>query len=272
MNINKLDKEAVISAYDAEDWGSLPNFAGNFINFGYWQNILAQKDTRPLTLGERIQSSYDMYKKIADYLNISPSDTVLEVGSGRGVGTVYIAKTYHPKNIVGIDMTPSQIKTALKITSQNILHDFNIQFLCLDAEGSNIGTDLFDKIYSIEIFQHILSIDKALLNIYNALKKNGTLVISTYFLTEQKNDEEIKKLFPLAQTKQEYPISIDELYESLNENLFKDIEIIKIGDAVFHGYEKWITQERVDTSLSHRYYDNYCTGDLDYYVIKATKR
>lgn len=271
MNIKKLNKSAIINAYHNEDWGSLPNFAGNFINFGYWKDILSENENRELALSERIQSSCDMYKKIADSLNISPHDTVLEIGCGRGIGTVYVAKRYKPQKSVGIDMNPNQIKTAEKITSATLLNALNVEFRCLDIEIEDIGSNLFDKIYSIEIFQHILSIDNALQNTFNALKKNGAVVITTFFLTKSLDHEQIRQLFPLTQTEQEYPVPIQEVEALFKKNGFKNIEITAIGDAVFHGYEKWITQERVDTSISHAYYANYRAGYLDYYEIKATK-
>ncbi len=271
MSNKKLNKSAIISAYHDEDWGSLPNFAGNFINFGYWKDILSENQNRELTLSERIQSSCDMYKKIANNLKISHQDTVLEIGCGRGIGAVYVAKRYKPENLLGIDMNPNQIKIAEKITSTTLLHALNVQFRCLDIEIENIGSNLFDKVYSIEIFQHILSIDNALKNVYNALKKNGIIVITTFFLTKPLDHDRIRQLFPLTQTEQEYPVPIQEVEALLKKNGFKNIEITAIGDAVFHGYEKWITQERVDTPISHAYYANYCSGYLDYYEIKATK-
>ena len=65
--IPKTVESKVIQAYGQDHWGALPIFAGNFINFGYWEGINIHKT---ISLKERIQSSLTLYLKLAEKLQI----------------------------------------------------------------------------------------------------------------------------------------------------------------------------------------------------------
>jgi cyclopropane fatty-acyl-phospholipid synthase-like methyltransferase len=98
----------VKKAYGRRDgnWGDLPIFQGDYINFGYWAAISQRiKFTRE----DRIKSSAALYKYVIDALRISKNDTVLELGCGRAVGMLDTIEYIDLKTLIGVDITPAQI-------------------------------------------------------------------------------------------------------------------------------------------------------------------
>jgi ubiquinone/menaquinone biosynthesis C-methylase UbiE len=92
-----------------ENWGDLPVFRGDYINFGYWKDISVGEE---ITVENRIKSSAALYKYVIDNLHVSIGDTVLELGCGRAMGMLDAVEYMDMSKIIGIDFSRPQIERA----------------------------------------------------------------------------------------------------------------------------------------------------------------
>src|SRR5436190_24338965 len=83
-------------------------------------------------------------------MNVGPSDSVLDLGCGSGWATRLVAQRFHPRKIVGIDISDEMVRRAEE-QSKGIP---NIEFLQGAAEEIPAVDDSFDKIFSIESFYY----------------------------------------------------------------------------------------------------------------------
>ena len=133
------------------------------------------------------ESLAEKYDKISKYqyinglalvnkLNISARHQVLDVGCGTGRLTLKLASKVD--HIIGIDPSPQRIEVAhRKLTRMN--HE-NITFeLGSSDDIGRYGEDVFDVVYMNAVFHWINDKEKALNNIYRALKPGGKLGICT---------------------------------------------------------------------------------------------
>lgn len=256
-------------AYGTEKWGELPNFPCGFINYGYWKDILSYNDDKIISYEERVNASKALYDKVVEKLLILPSDIVLEVGSGTGVGANHVAMTSKPLKLIGIDVTENQVEISRLLQQFNIFIRDGLEFLKSDA--STFSASQVDKIYSVEVFQHLDRLDFSMKNLFNILNNNGRISIATFFLNQNISEKEKKALFPLVCREQEYLVTADSVVDLMSDIGFKNISKERLGSHVFHGYQKWIEQCKVKTDCSFVYDRCYRESIIDYFLISADK-
>jgi ubiquinone/menaquinone biosynthesis C-methylase UbiE len=83
-------------------------------------------------------------------MDVQPTDRVLDLGCGSGWATRLVAERFHPKKIVGIDISDQMVRRAAE-QSQGIA---NIEFKQGAAEGIPSPDASVDKIFSIESFYY----------------------------------------------------------------------------------------------------------------------
>lgn len=255
--------------YGPEDLGMLSNFQGGYINFGYWESILL-KDNKKISVEERIKSSEALYDLIFNLCQFEKDDDVLEIGCGRGLGCAAVATKYQPNKIVGIDITAEQIERANKLHKEILRLSPSLSFVVCACENLKFPKDYFNKIFSVEAAQHFLSIDDFASEAERVLKPNGQLVFATHFSTSQHGLEQMQKQDLIVKEGIDRLVPIQSVLTSLKKAGFANIESHTIGENVFEGYEKWISQIDCKTPWSHNIYKSYTKGYLDYYVILAS--
>ncbi|MGH3863844.1 hypothetical protein [Actinokineospora sp.] len=87
--------------YGEDDLSSLPVFAGGFINFGFWQDLAADQ---PITVEQRVESQFALYRLVFERLGVGERDAVLEIGSGTGVGAAWAFTEFGPRELHGVDL------------------------------------------------------------------------------------------------------------------------------------------------------------------------
>ncbi len=109
-NINKKQIK-IENAYGFHpgNWGDLAIFQGDYINFGYWKDILGGEK---ITVQDRVRSSAALYGYVINNLHVSIGDTVLELGCGRAVGILDAVEYMDASKIIGIDFSRAQIERA----------------------------------------------------------------------------------------------------------------------------------------------------------------
>jgi len=113
--------------------------------------------------------------------NLQPLDIkgkYLEVGAGPGVLTVEIARTYPEVEITALELLPDMVTVGREYVAENKL-DNRIKFVVGDVEDEKLIHSLgeFDLVYSTYSLHHWNNPDKAVVNLYSAVKKGGMLYI-----------------------------------------------------------------------------------------------
>jgi ubiquinone/menaquinone biosynthesis C-methylase UbiE len=98
---------------------------------------------------------------------------VLEVGSGRGGGSNYIARNFHPKSMTGMDLASH----AVDLCNKNLVYP-NLTFISGNAESMPIESNSKDVIINIESCHAYGSVDNFLAEAHRVLRPGGYLLLS----------------------------------------------------------------------------------------------
>jgi ubiquinone/menaquinone biosynthesis C-methylase UbiE len=118
-------------------------------------------------------------EKLLAYLDMNPKFQLLEIGSGAGAVSIYLAEK-HKVKITGTDIDSEQINIA-KEKSKKIK---NVTFLEADAVNLPFKNQHFDVILSINVLHHISNWMGALKEITRVLKKDGYLILVELLFTK----------------------------------------------------------------------------------------
>ena len=109
-------------------------------------------------------------KKVINYLNIKKNSRILDIGCGTGNFLSILEKKNKNLKLYGIDISKEMLKIAeTRLKSSTLLIN--------SAEEIKFKNE-FDYVFSTEAFHHFSNQEKAVKNFYNALKKNGKLIIA----------------------------------------------------------------------------------------------
>lgn len=259
----------ILQTYDNNNLGSKPAFEGEYINFGYWKDIKAKDDGR-ISLEDRNKASNNLYQILVNKMNILPGSSILEVGCGKGYGSVYIATHLSPSLITCVDISQSQIDNA-KINHENIIKKFpQLQFEVGKADSIKQNSGSYDYIYSVEAAQHFPSIENFAKEALRLLKPGGKLAITSHFSSNTEGYEVAKKYLPTVASGTDRMIPIDQVRKAFQKEGFQEVVFESIGEDVFEGFDLWLSQIE-DESWGRDIYKLYKDKYIDYYILVLKK-
>ncbi len=123
-----------------------------------------------------VVSFWHIRKEIQSFAKGKPKSIhVLDVGSGFGQYTYYLAQKRPDWNIYGIDISPNEV---CECNNYFRAQGFErVLFKCEDVEQFS-KTDAFEMVMAINVLEYVEKDDCVLSNIYNSLKKGGMALIS----------------------------------------------------------------------------------------------
>lgn len=107
------------------------------------------------------------------YLDIKPSDKVLDAGCGEGFYVMLLDQLYGCQ-VVGLDNDPGILERAKKWVGEKE----GIKFIVGDVTKLLFANESFDKVILSEVLEHIPGDRQALSEIYRVLKPGGVLGIT----------------------------------------------------------------------------------------------
>lgn len=115
-------------------------------------------------------------KELADALDVSASDHILDIGSGIGGPARYLAHRFRCR-VTGIDLTSDFCEIARQLTSRLGLEE-RVEFEQGDALSMPFADASFDGAYSMNVSMNIENKSRLYEEIYRVLRPGGWLVLS----------------------------------------------------------------------------------------------
>lgn len=154
----------------------------------WWYNLLANSYQKPDL--QFMNYGFDDFNSELQPLNLSPEDEdnryyiqlyqyvssatnlegkkVLEVGCGRGAGAFFLAKTFFPQEMIGVDLASENITLANKFYRLP-----NLAYLQGDSENLPFPDHTFDVVINVESSHCYGSMTKFMQEVARVLKPNG---------------------------------------------------------------------------------------------------
>ena len=144
-----------------------PNPEFQFMNYGYDKDgFHPELDS----LDEKERFSIQLYHHVATLVDLK-GKFVLEVGSGRGGGTAYVAQNLYPEHITGIDIS----ETAVELCN-SIYNIDNMNFVIGDSENIPFDNEQFDAVINVESSHCYGSMQSFLGETFRILKPGGAFL------------------------------------------------------------------------------------------------
>lgn len=137
-----------------------------FRNVGYWKG-------KPATLDD---ASEALAHVAAERLDLGPQDRLLDVGFGYGDQDMYWMEHFKPREIVGINITHSQIDHARRRVAERGMSD-RIQYQLASATEMPFEANSFDKVVALECAFHFQTRLDFFREAYRVLRPGGRLVL-----------------------------------------------------------------------------------------------
>jgi SAM-dependent methyltransferase len=144
----------------------VPTDRWTLMNYGF-----APADEPPLSLDERDEPerlSIQLYVRVARPADLAGAE-VLEVGSGRGGGASYLARSRHPARYTGIDFSPQ----AAAFCAERHRDVENLRFTIGDAEHLPFPDTAFDAVINVESSHCYGNVPQFFAEVHRVLRPGG---------------------------------------------------------------------------------------------------
>lgn len=118
---------------------------------------------------------YGQAKLVREYIAQTGAKRVLELGSGKGFNSIYLAKAISESRFTGIDLTPDHVAIAEKKRQEVRVN--NAHFLVGNFQNLPFDSEEFDLIFEVESICHADDMSQALSEAYRVLRPGGLFVL-----------------------------------------------------------------------------------------------
>ncbi len=241
--------------------------------------------------------SKEDYKRQPEYIEEiirkNSCKRILELGSGNGYNSIWLANNNPDVQFSGIDLTPLHIRYS-KNRSKNIT---NLQFIESDFEDIHLQGNSYDLIFAVESICHAHDLVEVLKNMFRMLNEGGTIVIFDGFRRQDPDDLELDLCTVTKLVEKSMAVgngrTISQFMKALVAAGFKDIVIedfsenimpnlLKLQSTALHFYKNLHRAKFIKTLLPFRLVQNAIAGLLmpftveqkiqGYYRIAAKRR
>jgi ubiquinone/menaquinone biosynthesis C-methylase UbiE len=243
--------EFLANSYQKSDW--------QFMNYGFAD---LNSELKPLNLtSEEEENRYfiQLYQYVTSATNLE-GKKVLEVGSGRGGGASFMAKTFKPEQIIGVDFSEQNTQLA------NKLYNFpNLLYKQGDSENLPFDNDTFDVIINVESSHCYGSMTKFVQEVKRVLKLGG--IFSWVDLRPAGELENLEKSFAKSGLKQ---IKKD----NITSNVVKALELVNESkqDLININVPKFLRQAFQEFAgvKDSKIYNGFVNGEMIYlsYILE----
>lgn len=134
-----------------------------------------------------------LIKKLANLLEITANDKILDVGCGMGGSSLYLAQNYQAE-VTGITLSPKQVGIATQQSQE--MNIKNVSFIVEDAlDLKSMPNDSFDIVWSLESCEQFFDKNLFLQEAYRVLKPGGKLMLATWCSSEEEYSGKFAKKY-----------------------------------------------------------------------------
>jgi ubiquinone/menaquinone biosynthesis C-methylase UbiE len=147
---------------------SLENYLNErtlYFNVGYWKNGETNLD----------DASEGLVRLAGESLDLNPRDRLLDVGFGYGDQDLYLTEHFKPREIVGLNITRSQLEVAQRRVAEQGLSD-RIRYQLDSATNMPFEAGSFDKVMALECAFHFETRVDFFREAFRVLRPGGRLV------------------------------------------------------------------------------------------------
>lgn len=270
MTESQEQRQALRDAmYGENDLSALSLFSGNFINYGYWDNVDLNS---PLTEADRTRSQADLYREVVARLGPTARGDIAEIGCGIGVGAALVLEEFEPRRLHGLDLSAAQLRRAEAVNASVMrAHPSRLEFRQGSAMDLPWGPGSFDGIYSVEAAQHFEDLAMFAVQLYRALRPEGRISVATFFTPDNGSAEELATLLETVASGVDYVRPVDVFTTELSDAGFREVSAQPIGAQVWAGLDAWIAGTEYAKTWGRNWYTGYKNGWMDYYIVTAVK-
>jgi ubiquinone/menaquinone biosynthesis C-methylase UbiE len=182
---------------------------------------------------------YGQAKIVQEHIDELHPQRVLELGSGKGFNTIYLAKQNEDVKFIGIDITPRHVAFA-RDTSQGIA---NLHFELGNFQALPFENESFDLVFEVESVCHASDMSKTLSEIYRVLKPCGRFISFDGFRKTgfDQFDDETKLAARLTEVAMaiSHPWVIDDWLQLTQETGFEILSVNDLSEAIMPNLVKF---------------------------------
>jgi ubiquinone/menaquinone biosynthesis C-methylase UbiE len=168
-----------------------------FMNYGYASSGATGPDLDPADEPDRL--CIQLYDRVITPANVADKK-LLEVGSGRGGGSSYIARYLKPAHITGIDFSAQAVQFSTKRHQQE-----KLTFAEGDAESLPFPDNSFDAVLNVESSHCYGNVPKFFAEVARVLKPGGIFTFAD--LREPHEMDELRQQLSIFQILEEEEIT-----------------------------------------------------------------
>jgi len=157
----------------------------NYYDTCYWDYLFAWANTKNLALHygywdthtkNHSESLLNMNKVLAESIQISGSDYILDAGCGLGGSAIWLAETYGAQ-VLGITLSKRQAEHATKFAARRGVSD-RVKFEAADFCQTPFEDASFDVVWGLESVCYAIRKQDFIKEAYRLLRADGRLVIA----------------------------------------------------------------------------------------------
>jgi ubiquinone/menaquinone biosynthesis C-methylase UbiE len=131
---------------------------------------------------------YGQAKLVDEFIQEKGAKTILELASGKGFNSIFLAEEHPSLTFIGIDLTPKHVAIA-KEKSENIP---NVSFKIETFQNLSFASERFDLLFEVESICHATDMELALSEAYRVLKPGGYFILFDGFRNRKFNNSSIE--------------------------------------------------------------------------------
>lgn len=151
-----------------------------FMNLGYLESPGEIADDDTVNIDELV--STQLYERVVEDVDLE-GRSVVEVGCGHGAGSAHLARTHHPRSLLGVD-----INTDLIAWCAEHQQAANLQFLQGDAQELPIADGTVDVLVNVESSHCYPSRSRFFDEVVRVLRPGGSFAFADVFILSRKGE------------------------------------------------------------------------------------